>query len=106
MIASASDLNRVHLEDSGIGREFLADALVAGRETVALIDSVGNHDAVLAIHQVERRRILVGNTQADFHRGQTGAFQESIVFVQQAHNLPRQDAGAADAEHGFALALK
>src|SRR5208337_3644192 len=106
VIAAASDLNRVHLEDAGIGREFLADALVAGGETVALIDGVGNHDAVLAIHQVERRRILVGDAQANFHLGQAGAFQKFVVLAQQAHNLPRQDAGAADAEHGLALALE
>src|ERR1019366_3574416 len=105
-IASVSDLNRVHMEDSGVGCEFLADALAAGGETVALIDGLGNHDAALAIHEVERRRILVGDTQADFHLGQAGAFQKFVVLAQQAYKLARQHAGAADAEHGLAFAFE
>ena len=61
---------------------------------------------MFAIHEVQRRRILVGDAEADFHLGQAGAFQKFVVLAQQIHNLPRQDAGAADAEHGFAFALE
>src|ERR1019366_4174782 len=106
LIAPASDLNRVNPEDSSIGREFLANALTAGGETIALVDSVGNHDAVVAIHQVERGGILVGDAQAEFHLGQTGTLQQLVVVAEQAQNLPGQNAGAADADHGFAFALQ
>src|ERR1700730_9619328 len=55
ILASASDLQRVNLKYPRIGRDFLAHALAARRETVALVDGVGDHDAMFAIHQIKRR---------------------------------------------------
>ena len=61
---------------------------------------------MFAIDQVEGRRIQISDAQADFHLGQTGGLQKFVVVAQQADNLPRQNTGAADAEHVFTLALE
>ena len=58
VLVELGGLKGVDVEGAGLRLHDFAGALVAGGEAVALVERFGNHDLVLAIHQIERGGFL------------------------------------------------
>ena len=84
----------------------LSHPFAAGGQSVTLIQCIGNHDVLFAIHEVQGRGILKRNSSSQFERGQSGSLQQMIVATHDFDNLPRQNASSAYRQTRLALVLQ
>ena len=61
---------------------------------------------MVAVHEIERGRVLIGDAEPQFHLWKSGALEKFVVAVDQAQNFPGEHAGATYGQLGLALTLK
>src|SRR5215469_6794014 len=86
--------------------QHLAHAFTARAQPVTLVDGLGDHDLALAVHEVHRRRILIGNSNAQVQAGQPGRARALVVGGNDFDDFLRQHAGLSHTKHRLALTLE
>ena len=84
----------------------LARPAAARRQPVALVQRLGDHDLLAAIHQVHGSRILVRDPDAQLQRRQSVLERELVVGAHDLDHLPRQSARPPHAKTRFAFPLE
>src|SRR5215469_11926728 len=80
-------LKCIDVERTGLRLHDFARPLVAGRKPVTLVESLGDHDLVLAVHQVKRGRILQCDANAEFEMGHRRALDQFVVAAYDFDDL-------------------